>query len=58
MVRTLLRVLPLVLAHVDRDAMRRSPRLHNAVRLVQVALRQLKKIEQQQNTDNKTNTPK
>lgn len=54
--QTLLRTLPLILAHVDRDAMHRSPRLHNAVRQVRIILKQLNKIEKEQNTNNKTIT--
>lgn len=54
--QTLLRTLPRILEHVDRDAMHRSPRLHNAVRQVRIILKQLNKIEKEQNTNNKTIT--
>ena len=52
--QTLLRTLPLILVHIDKEAMFRSPRLHNAVRQVRIILKQLNKIEQDQNTNNKT----
>lgn len=47
-VQTLLRTLPLILVHIDREAMFRSPRLHNAVRQVRIILKQLNKIEDEQ----------
>lgn len=52
--QTLLRTLPLILVHIDRELMFRSPRLHNAVRQVRIILKQLNKIEKEQNTNNKT----
>jgi hypothetical protein len=52
--QTLLRTLPLILVYIDREAMFRSPRLHNAVRQVRIILKQLNKIEKEQNTNNKT----
>lgn len=46
--QTLLRTLPLILVHIDRETMFRSPRLHNAVRQVRIILKQLNKIEDEQ----------
>lgn len=47
-VTTLLRSLPLILENMDEQAMRRSTRLFNAVRLTKKIIQRLNKIENEQ----------
>ncbi len=44
-VQTLLRTLPLILANMDEEAVRKGLRLNNAVRLTKQIINRLNKIE-------------
>lgn len=50
-ISTLLRCLPLILAHINKDAMRTNTRLYNAVRQTKIILNKLKKIDNEQQND-------
>jgi hypothetical protein len=45
-VSTLARCLPVILANIDREAMRRNLRLRNAVRLTKQLINKINKINQ------------
>lgn len=53
-VQTLIRTLPLILDNMDKEAVQNKLRLNNAVRLTKIIVKRLNKIEQEQNTNNKT----
>ena len=55
-VQTLIRTLPLILDNMDKEAVQNKLRLNNAVRLTKIIVKRLNKIEQEQNTNNKTIT--
>ena len=47
-VQTLLRTLPLILANMDEEAVRKSLRLNNAVRLTKLIIKRLNRFENEQ----------
>lgn len=51
-VQNLIRHLPLILANMDEDAVRKKLRLNNAVRLTKIIVKRLEKIENEQKHSN------
>lgn len=51
-VQNLIRHLPLILDHIDEDAVRKKLRLNNAVRLTKIIIKRLEKIENEQKYSN------
>lgn len=51
-VQNLIRHLPLILDHIDEDAVRKKLRLNNAVRLTKFCIKRLEKIENEQKHSN------
>lgn len=52
-VKTLIRTLPIILDGIERDKMVSNIRLGNSVRLTKKIINRLKKIENEQRTENK-----
>lgn len=55
-VQSLIRHLQLILDNMDIEAVRRSPKLRNAVRLTRINIKRLKKIENEQKKSNNRQT--
>lgn len=55
-VQSLIRHLQLILDNMDVEAVRRSPKLRNAVRLTRINIKRLKKIENEQKKNNNRQT--
>ena len=53
-VQKLIRYLPLILDNMDKEKMRKSVRLQNAVRLTKICINRLKKIENERYKNKKT----
>lgn len=51
-VQNLIRHLPLILDHIDEDAVRKKLRLNNAVILTKIIIKRLEKIENEQKHSN------
>lgn len=51
-VQNLIRHLPLILANMDEDAVRKKLRRNNAVRLTKIIVKRLEKIENEQKHSN------
>lgn len=55
-VQSLIRHLQLILDNMDVEAVRRSPKLRNAVRLTRINIKRLKRIENEQKKNNNRQT--